>query len=87
MIEYFTINQVKAKNRLETAKRIATIAELFFELGYRTKKDIETQLIKYFPKYNDDSFKKQFGHVWNLRKLDMKVVEDLETVIDKINAL
>ncbi len=86
MIEYLTKNQVKAVNRVENAQSIANILELFFELGYRSKKDVFTQLTIHFPKYDTTLFKKQFNLFWNFRSFDLKILRDLETVIDKINA-
>ena len=87
MIEYLTKNQVKARNRVENAKSIADIFELFFELGYRSKKEVYTQLIIHFPKYTNTLLKDQFNLLWHFRSFDLKILKDLETVIDKINQL
>ena len=87
MIEYLTKNQVKAANRVENAQSIVNILELFFELGYRNNKEVYTQLTIHFPKYDTTLFKKQFNLFWYFRSFDLEMLRDLETVIDKINAL
>jgi len=87
MIEYLTKNQVKTRNRLETAKKTVSILELFFEIGHRTKQDVFTQLTIYFPKYNTTIFKKQFTDFWNFRTFNQEIVKDLESALDNMNAL
>ena len=87
MIENLTHFQQTTKNRLQIVKRSVEILELFFEIGYGTKQDVYTQLIIHFPKYNAASFKKQYTQFWVFRSLDLEIVKDLETVINKINAL
>jgi len=87
MIENLTHFQQTTKNRLQIVKRSVEILELFFEIGYGTKQDVYTQLIIHFPKYNTKSFKEQFRLFWNFKKFELEMVRDLETVINKINAL
>jgi hypothetical protein len=87
MIENLTHFQQITKNRLQIVKRSVNVLELFYEIGYRTKQDVLTQLIIHFPKYNTTSFKKQYTQFWIFRSLDLEIVKDLETVIEKINAL
>ena len=87
MIENLTYFQQTTKDRLQILRRSINVLDLFYEIGYRTKQDVYTQLNIHFPKYTITSFNKQFTQFWLFRSLDLKVVKDLEIVIDKINAL
>lgn len=87
MIENLTYYQGITKNRLEIVKKSVDILELFFEIGYRTKQDVYTQLIIHFPKYDTSLFKEQFRLLWYFKKFELQMIKDLETVLDKINAL
>jgi len=87
MIKNLTHYQETTINRLKIVKRSVEILELFFEIGYRTKQDVYTQLIIHFPKYNTRSFKEQFRLLWNFKKFELEMINDLEAVISKINDL
>jgi len=87
MIENLTYFQQTTRDRLQILRRSINVLGLFYEIGYRTKQDVYTQLNIHFPEYSDASFKKQFTQFWLFRSINPKVVKDLETVIDKINAL
>ena len=87
MIKNLTHYQETTLNRLQIVKRSVELLELFFEIGYRTKQDVYTQLIIHFPKYNTNSFKEQFRLFWNFKKFELEMINDLEAVLSKINAL
>lgn len=86
MIENLPHQQEKAKKRIEAVKKAVDILGLFFEIGYRTKQNVFTQLIIHFPKHNTDSSKNTFKKLWHCISYDLDMIKDLEIVINKINA-
>ncbi len=85
-LDHLTHYQKRAQTRVTLVKRAAENFELFFEIGYRTKQDIFTQLSIHFPKYNTIDSKKQFGLLWNFVAYREDMINDLERVIDQINS-
>lgn len=85
-LDHLTHYQQKAKTRLDRVKRAAETFEIFFEIGFRTKQDVFTQLSIHFPKYNTPSERQQFGLLWNFIAYREEMIKDLENVIDQINS-
>ena len=81
-----TINQIKAVERFNMVQLALDVFRLFFELGYKTKRDVYLQLCIHYPEYSSKEYHNKFSVLWNFQKLDVELISALHSTIDKINA-
>ena len=78
-------NVIKARKRMIIVENTLNLFKRFDELGYKNSTVIHNQLMIYFPKYENDLFKKYFTLLWNFKSYQPEVINDLEVVLEKLN--
>lgn len=73
----------KSINRFNNAEKLANIFKQFFIIGYTDKKTVHTLLQIHCPKHLNTNIT-QFSKIWHLKIYDEGVINDLQTVVNKI---
>lgn len=79
-------HQLKTVNRFKMVREGVDILELFFELGFRNKRNVYMQLCVAYPKYNTPAWENHFNLFWGCRIMKKELMVDLQNTIDKINS-
>ena len=85
--ENLTKTNQKTLNRFHNVENGINVLRLFFDAGYRTKREVYILLVATDSKYLQDFYKNDFDLLWISRQFKASTIADLYNVINKINAL